>query len=72
MNLNLLCNCKVNRNDDKDENRKHILPVNLFQSCTDDFNGEEFEKFVADIKWRIKYKIPANIKDLRFRDIKVI
>ena len=72
MNLNLLYfTFKVNRNDDKDENRKHILPVNLFQSCTDDFNGEEFEKFVADIKWRIKYKIPANINDLSFRDIKV-
>ena len=47
----------------KTETREHILPVNLFQGCTDDFNGEEFEEFVAHIKWRIKYKVPANIKD---------
>ena len=61
----------IYRNDDKDENSQHILPVNLFQSCTDDFNGKEFEKFVADIEWRVKYKIPANINDLSLGDIKV-
>ena len=55
----------------KTETREHILPVNLFQSCTDDFNGKEFEKFVADIEWRVKYKIPANINDLSLGDIKV-
>ena len=35
------------------------LPVNLLQSCTDHFNGEEFEKFVANIEGRIKYEVPG-------------
>ena len=63
---------KVNRRNDKKENREHILPVNLFQSCTDDFNGEEFEEFVAHIEWRIKYKIPANIKHFSFKELREI
>ena len=37
-----------------------LLPVNLFQGRTNDFYREEFKKFVSNIEWRIKYKIPAN------------
>ena len=37
------------------------LPVNLFQSCTDDFNGQEFEKFVSNIERRIKYEVPGGV-----------
>ena len=68
----MLCiTCKVNRRNDKKENREHILPVNLFQSCTDDFNGEEFEEFVAHIEWRIKYKIPANINPFSLKELRL-
>ena len=56
---------KIKRND-KEEN---TLPVNLFQGSTDYFNGKEFKKFVAHIKWRIEYKVPANIKTSKFTSI---
>ena len=42
------------------------LPVNLLQSCTDHFNGQEFEKFVANIEGRIKYEIPGTLSDERY------
>ena len=37
-----------------------ILPVNLFQCCTNDFYRQEFKKFVSNIERRIKYKIPKH------------
>ena len=43
-----------------DHRRFPDLPVDLLQRGADDFDGEEFEKLVANVERRIEYQVPAS------------